>query len=84
VVSSPRETNARKADLEETSMTISPDTLRAMLAEFGGLSMTDLQLADAAGALDQWLGTFARLRDLPLDEIFPANVLRTADGGFIS
>ena len=63
-------------------MAISPDTLRAMLAEFGGLDMTDLQLADAAGALDQWLGAFARLKDLPLDETFPANVLRAADGGF--
>ncbi len=63
-------------------MTVAPETLRAMLTEFGGVDMTDEQLADAAGALDQWVATFARLRELPLDETFSANVLRSADGGF--
>ena len=63
-------------------MAVSPETLRAMLTEFGGVDMTDKQLADAAGALDQWVAAFARLRELPLDETFSATVLRAADGGF--
>ena len=63
-------------------MSVSPETLRAMLAEFGGVDMTDAQLVEAAGALDQWLAEFARLADVPLADAFSANVLRPADGGF--
>ena len=65
-------------------MAITPNTLKAMLSEFGGVVMTDAQLADAAGALETWMAEFRRLDELDLSVEFSANVLHPADGGFTS
>ena len=65
-------------------MAITPETLKAILSEFGGVEMSEGQLADAAGAVETWMAELRRLRDLDLSAGFSANVLHPADGGFAS
>ena len=65
-------------------MAITVETLKAMLADFGGVEMTEAQLADAVGAVETWMDEFRRLNGLDLSAEFSANVLRSADGGFTS
>lgn len=64
-------------------MTITSETLKRILSEFGGVPMTDTQLDDAVGAVQTWLDELKRLDELDLDVQFSGNLLRTDDGGFI-
>ena len=64
-------------------MTITSETLKRILSEFGGVPMTDAQLDDAVGAVQSWIDELKRLDELDLDVQFSGNLLRTDDGGFI-
>lgn len=64
-------------------MPISPETLKRILTEFGGLTMTDAQLSDAVGAVQSWVDELNRLDELDLDGEYSGIVLRADDGGYV-
>ena len=64
-------------------MPITAETLKRILAEFGGTPMTDAQLNDAVGAVQTWVNELSRLNELDLDVQFSSNLLRTDDGGYV-
>jgi len=63
-------------------MTISPDTLRAILREYGGIPMSDEEIEKVAPAVSAFVAEFSRLQDLDLTDVYSALQLRAEDGGF--
>jgi hypothetical protein len=63
-------------------MKISPDTLRAMLNEFGGISMSDDELERVAPVVEAFVAEFSRLAELDLADIDSALQMHADDGDF--
>jgi hypothetical protein len=63
-------------------MSISPDTLRAILREFGGIPMSDEELARVAPAVEAFVAEFSRLAELDLGDVDSALQMRADDGEF--
>ena len=63
-------------------MTITVETLRSILAEHGGIPMTDAELAQVAPIVEAFVVEFSRLEDLDLSDTYSALQLRADDGGF--
>jgi hypothetical protein len=63
-------------------MAISVDTLRAVLNEYGGVEMSDEELAQVAPIVQAFVAEFSRLRELDLTDTYSALQLRADDGGF--
>lgn len=63
-------------------MHITPETLAAILKEFGGISMDESELARVAPVVEAFVTEFSRLDELDLAEVQSALQLRADDGGF--
>ncbi len=63
-------------------MAVSPQTLRAILNDYGGIEMTDEELAKVAPAVEAFVAEFSRLGELDLSNVYSALQLRADDGGF--
>ncbi len=63
-------------------MGISPDMLRAMLRDFGGIPMSDEEFEKVAPAVEAFVAEFSRLGELDLSTTYSALQLHAADGGF--
>ena len=62
-------------------MSVSKETLRQMLEEFGGLEMTDAELNAVLPQVQSYTETAAKLRQLDLSKIVSARRLRLEEGG---
>ncbi len=65
-------------------MSISPETLRAILRDYDGISMSDEELEKVAPAVSAFVAEFSRLSELDLATEFSALQMRADDGGFSS
>ena len=65
-------------------MKVSADTLRAILSEFGGIPMSDAELARVAPVVEAFVAEFSRLNELDLGDVDSALQMRADDGGFSS
>lgn len=63
-------------------MGISPDTLRAMLRDFGGIPMSGEEFEKVAPVVEAFVAEFSRLGELDLSATYSALQLHAADGGF--
>ena len=63
-------------------MTISTDTLRAILNEFGGIPMSDDELANVTPVVEAFVAEFSRLNELDLSNVDSALQMHADDGGF--
>ena len=61
---------------------VSPETLRAILNDFGGIPMSDEELEKVAPVVAAFLAEFSRLDDLDLSDVDSAVQMRADDGEF--
>ena len=57
-------------------MTISDETLKAMIRDFNGFELSDNELALIRPELDSYLAEIERLRDLDLSGVFSGRLLK--------
>ena len=62
-------------------MAISDDTLKRMIAEFGGFELSDAELALVRPELESYLEEVENLRSLDLSAVMSSRLLRAAEGG---
>ncbi|MFT7459251.1 MAG: hypothetical protein ACI909_001928 [Planctomycetota bacterium] len=61
---------------------VSPETLRAILNDFGGIPMSDEELEKVAPVVAAFVAEFSRLDDLDLSDVDSAVQMRADDGEF--
>jgi hypothetical protein len=61
---------------------VSPETLRAILNDFGGIPMSDEELARVAPVVAAFVAEFSRLDELDLSDVDSALQMRADDGEF--
>ena len=61
-------------------MTISDETLKAMIRDFNGFELSDNELALIRPELDSYLAEIERLRDLDLSGVFSGRLLKVDEG----
>ena len=61
-------------------MAISDETLRRMIAEFGGFELSDAELALVRPELESYLEEVENLRSLDLSAVMSSRLLRAAEG----
>ena len=62
-------------------MTITKETLQAMIREFQGIELSDEELEIIAPALEGYLAEVENLRELDLSDVMSGRVLRAQEGG---
>ena len=62
-------------------MPISDETMKRIIAEYGGFDLSDAELELVKPELDNYLTELQNLRDLDLSDVMSARLLRPADGG---
>jgi Asp-tRNA(Asn)/Glu-tRNA(Gln) amidotransferase C subunit len=62
-------------------MTITKETLQAMIREFQGIELSDDELEIIAPALEGYLAEVENLRELDLSKVMSGRVLRAQEGG---
>ena len=62
-------------------MSITKDTLKAMVREYHGIELTDEELDIIAPALDGYLADVEALRELDLSDVMSGRILRAREGG---
>ena len=62
-------------------MAISNDTLRRMIADFGGFELSDAELDLVRPELESYLTEVRNLRGLDLSSVMSSRLLRAAEGG---
>ena len=62
-------------------MAISNETLRRMIADFGGFELSDAELDLVRPELESYLTEVQNLRGLDLSTVMSSRLLRAAEGG---
>jgi Asp-tRNA(Asn)/Glu-tRNA(Gln) amidotransferase C subunit len=62
-------------------MTITKETLQAMIREFHGIELSDEELEIIAPALDSYLTEVENLRELDLSKVMSGRILSAQEGG---
>ena len=62
-------------------MPISDETLKQIIAEYGGFDLSEAELALVKPEIENYLTELQNLRDLDLSDVMSARLLRPADGG---
>jgi hypothetical protein len=62
-------------------MAISRDTLKAMIRDYSGFDLTDVELDLIQQELENYLAEAAKLRELDLSDVLSARLLRAQEGG---
>ena len=62
-------------------MTITRETLQAMIREFHGIELSDEELEMVAPALDSYLVEVEKLRELDLSDVMSGRILSAQEGG---
>ena len=62
-------------------MPLSDETLKRMIAEYGGFELSDAELELVRPELENYLTELQNLRDLDLSSVTSARLLRAAEGG---
>ncbi len=62
-------------------MAISNETLRRMIADFGGFELSDAELDLVRPELESYLTEVQNLRGLDLSSVMSSRLLRAAEGG---
>ena len=62
-------------------MPISDETLRRMVAEYGGFELSDAELELVKPELESYLAELQTLRDLDLSSVMSSRLLRAQEGG---
>ena len=62
-------------------MPISDETLRRMVAEYGGFELSDAELELVKPELESYLAELQNLRDLDLSAVMSSRLLRAQEGG---
>ncbi len=62
-------------------MPISDETLRRMVAEYGGFELSDAELELVKPELESYLAELQNLRDLDLSSVMSSRLLRAQEGG---
>ena len=62
-------------------MSITKNTLKAMVREFHGIELTDEELDIVAPALDSYLAEVEALRELDLSDVMSGRIIRAREGG---
>ena len=62
-------------------MPISYETLRRMVAEYGGFELSDAELELVKPELESYLAELQNLRDLDLSSVMSSRLLRAQEGG---
>ena len=61
-------------------MPISDETLRRIIAEYGGFELSDSELELVRPELESYLTELQNLRDLDLSNVMSSRLLRAAEG----
>ena len=61
-------------------MPLSNETLKRMVAEYGGFELSDAELELVRPELDSYLAELQNLRDLDLSDVMSSRLLRAAEG----
>ena len=61
-------------------MGVSKETLRNILSEFGGLEMTDDELAKAVPMVQAYVDRLEKIKDLDLSTVMSSRLLRAKEG----
>ncbi len=62
-------------------MSISTETLRAMIRDFKGLELSDEELELVRPELESYLAEVEKIRELDLASVMSSRLLRAKDGG---
>ena len=62
-------------------MAISDETLKRMIAEFGGFELSEEELALVRPELESYLAEVENIRNLDLSAVRSSRLLRAAEGG---
>ncbi|MXZ91814.1 MAG: hypothetical protein F4W95_04135 [Chloroflexi bacterium] len=61
-------------------MPVSNETLKRIIAEYGGFELSDAELELVRPELDNYLAELQNLRDLDLSDVMSSRLLRAAEG----
>ena len=61
-------------------MPLSNETLKRIIAEYGGFELSDAELELVRPELDGYLAELQNLRDLDLSDVMSSRLLRAAEG----
>ena len=61
-------------------MPLSNETLKRIIAEYGGFELSDAELELVRPELDSYLAELQNLRDLNLADVMSSRLLRAAEG----
>ena len=61
-------------------MPLSNETLKRIIAEYGGFELSDTELELVRPELDSYLTELQNLRDLDLSDVMSSRLLRAAEG----
>ena len=61
-------------------MPVSNETLKRIIAEYGGFELSDAELELVRPELDSYLAELQNLRDLDLSDVMSSRLLRAAEG----
>ena len=61
-------------------MSISKETLQAMIRDFGGIELTDAELELVAPEVEAYREAMKQISDLDLSNVFSGRLLRVSDG----
>ena len=61
-------------------MPVSNETLKRIIAEYGGFELSDTELELVRPELDSYLAELQNLRDLDLSDVMSSRLLRAAEG----
>jgi hypothetical protein len=62
-------------------MSISHETLKAMIRDYQGFSLSDDELELIRPELDNYLQAIEKLQELDLSDVFSSRLLRVQEGG---
>ena len=62
-------------------MTISKETLKAMVRDYHGFELSDSEIDLIAPELDSYLSELEKLRDLDLSSIMSSRLIKADEGG---
>ena len=61
-------------------MPVSNETMKRIIAEYGGFELSDAELELVRPELDNYLTELQNLRDLDLSDVMSSRLLRAAEG----
>ena len=66
---------------EAKAMSISKDTLKAMIRDFHGFELSDSEMDLIAPELDAYLSELEKLRELDLSKVMSSRLIKADEGG---